>query len=208
MPDARFTVEPGTVIWFRGPGLVVKGELQILGTEDDPVRLTGVETSTWKGVFLDHSQRDNKLQYCRISGAEFGFRTFQSSVSMDGCLFEDNVWGVVLEEGEAAIHSTLIRTSRKTGISSRRAQLLVKDSIISENTTGAFLLAQCQAQIERNNISNNGQWTLKVLDTQSQIQAANNWWGKAVPDESEILGSANIQPVLNSPVAFRMTADE
>jgi hypothetical protein len=204
MPDVRFTVEPGTVIWFRGPGFVVKGELQILGTEDDPVRLTGVEASTWKGVFLDHSQRDNKLQHCKISGAEFGFRTFQSSVSIEGCLFQDNVWGIVLEEGQAAIHSTLIRTSRKTGISSRQAHLLVKDSTISENTAGGFLLARSQAQIEQNNISNNGQWALKVLDAQSQIQAANNWWGKDVPEAAQILGSANIQPVLDSPVEFRM----
>jgi hypothetical protein len=204
MPHVQFTVQPGTVIWFRRLGLVVKGELQILGTEDDPVRLNGVEASVWKGVFLDHSQRDNKLQHCKISGAEFGFRTLKSSVSIEDCQFQDNVWGIVLEEGETAIHNTLVRTSKKAGISSRQTHLLVKGSTISENTTGGFLMAQSQAQIEQNNISNNGQWALKVLDAQSQIQAANNWWGQEVPDESQILGSANIQPVLDSPVAFRM----
>ena len=52
MPGARLTVRPGTVIWFHRRGIVVRGELNISGTADNPVRMAGVGESGWKGILL------------------------------------------------------------------------------------------------------------------------------------------------------------
>jgi len=205
LPGAKLAVQPGTVVWFRRMGIVVKGELNIMGTADDPVRMTGMGVSGWKGILLDQSRAGNVLSYCTISNAEFGFKASGSNVKFDHCLLQDNKWGIVLEETTAEIHESLIRTSEKTGISARKSQLLVKGSTISENGFGGFLLENSPARIEQNNISNNGNWAIKVVDGKGPVRAAHNWWGNEnfKPDKM-IIGPVEIQPVLKKPVALQM----
>jgi len=205
LPGAKLAVQPGTVVWFRRMGIVVKGELNIMGTADDPVRMTGMGVSGWKGILLDQSRAGNVLSYCTISNAEFGFKASGSNVKFDHCLLQDNKWGIVLEETTAEIHESLIRTSEKTGISARKSQLLVKGSTISENGFGGFLLENSPIRIEQNNISNNGNWAIKVVDGKGPVRAAHNWWGNEnfKPDKM-IIGPVEIQPVLKKPVALQM----
>jgi hypothetical protein len=201
-PGVKLTVNAGTVIWFRSLGLIVKGELRILGTRDDPVHLSGLGASNWKGIFLDRSHFQNKISYCSVSGAEFGFRASHSTVSIQNSRFQDNVWGIVMEDSNAEIISSLIRTSSKSGIAARQTRLQVKDSVITENNSGGFLLESSQARIEQNNISNNGGWEIKVLDKKYSVKAAKNWWGNENPPEKEIIGSVAVQPALKAPVEF------
>jgi len=205
LPGAKLTVNPGTVIWFRRMGIVVKGELSMLGTADNPVRMAGIGASGWRGILLDQSRAENVLSYCIISNAEFGFKASGSRVTFHNCLIQDNKWGIVLEETTAEIHESLIRTSEKTGISVRKSQLLVKGSTISENGLGGFLLQNSSARIEQNNISNNGNWAVKVADSQSPVRAAHNWWGNEnINSDTMIIGPVEIEPVLKRPVAFQM----
>ena len=204
LPGAKLTVNPGTVIWFRSLGLIVKGELQILGTQQHPVHLANLGSSNWKGIFLDQSRTGNKISYCMISNAEFGFRASNSKVAIQNCQFQNNVWGIVLEEGTTEILNSLIRTSVKTGIAARKAKLLVKASVITENNSGGFLLESSRAQISQSNIANSGDWGIKVLDNQGQVHAVNNWWGKDNPGNMKIVGPATIQPSLKKPIDFAL----
>lgn len=201
-PGATLTMKPGTVIWFRSLGLIVKGELQILGSEDDPVRLSSLGRSTWKGIFLDRSRSENILSYCVISDAEYGFRASKSNVAIKNSQFQDNVWGIVMEESRAEISASLIRTSQKSGIAARQARILVKDSVITENSSGGFLLENTRARIEQNNILNNGGWEIKVLDDKGQVKAAQNWWGNQDPINNEIIGPVAVKPILTAPIEF------
>jgi hypothetical protein len=202
LPGVKLTIHPGTVIWFDSLGLIVRGQIQILGTEKDPVRLASIGSSNWKGLFFDQSSTENKLYFCEILKAEFGVRVSDSTVSIQNCLFQDNVWGIVVDNGTAEINSSLIRTSEKIGIAARKARLVVKKSIITENNSGGFLLDDSKAHIEQNNILNNGGWAIKVIRDHSQVQASNNWWGKANPGQMQIAGPVNIQPVLTKPIDF------
>ena len=201
-PGVTLTMNPGTVIWFRSLGLIVKGELRILGTEDNPVRLSSLGRTSWKGIFLDSSHGNNTILYCAVSEAEFGFRASKSKVSIQNSQFQDNVWGIVMEESNAEISGSLIRTSHKSGIAARQARILVKDSVITENSSGGFLLENSQAQIMQNNILNNGGWEIKVLDYKGQVKAAKNWWGTENPVKNEIIGPVAVKPVLKSPIEF------
>ena len=203
-PGAKLTMKPGTVIWFRSLGLIVKGELEILGTEDQPVRLSSMGRTSWKGIFLDNSSNKNKIHYCAISDAEFGFRASKSNVSIQNSQFQDNVWGIVVEESKADISSSLIRTSQKSGIAPRQAQILVKDSVITENNSGGFLLEGSQAKIVQNNILNNGGWEIKVLNEKGQIKAVKNWWGTEDPIKNEIIGPVAVKPILDKPIEFHI----
>ena len=199
---AKLTITAGSVVWFRSLGLIVKGQLQILGTQDNPVRLSSMGVSNWKGIFLDGSRNPNKVSYCTISDAEFGFRASHSTVSIQNSQFQNNVWGIVMEESNADISSSLIRSSFKSGIAARNAQLLVKDCVITENSSGGFLLEGSQARIEQNNILNNGGWEVKVLDNKGAVKASKNWWGDENPAVKEIIGAVAIHPPLKSPIKF------
>jgi len=201
-PGARLTMKPGTVVWFRSLGLIVRGELQILGTEDDPVRLSSLGRTSWKGIFLEGSRSKNKISYCAISDAEFGFRASKSDVSIQNSQFQDNVWGIVMEESSAEISGSLIRTSQKSGIAARQARIIVKNSVITENSSGGFLLENSRAQLEQNNILNNGGWEIKVLDNKGQVKAVQNWWGNEDPIKNEIIGPVDVKPVLTAPIEF------
>jgi hypothetical protein len=204
LKKAKLIVNPGAVIWFRKLGLIVKGELQILGTEEDPVQLAAIGSSKWKGIILDQSSANNEMHHCKISNAEFGFRASKSNILIQNCLFQDNVWGIVLEESNVRIQNSLIRTSEKTGISARKSRLFVEGSTISENSFGGFLLENAEGQIEQNNIANNGQWEIKA-ESSGSIQAVSNWWGKTNPDQSGIIGPVDIEPVLKHPVKLAIT---
>jgi hypothetical protein len=201
-PGVTLTMNAGTVVWFRSLGLIVKGELQILGTRDDPVRISSLGTSSWKGIFLDRSRSKNTISYCTVSDAEFGFRASNSTVSIQNSQFQDNVWGIVMEESHAEISGSLIRTSAKSGIAARKTQLLVRDSVITENSTGGILLESSKARIEQNNILNNGGWEIKVLDKTGSVKAAKNWWGNEDPAQKEIIGPVALQPALKAPIEF------
>jgi hypothetical protein len=204
LPGAKLTVMPGTVIWFLKLGLIVKGELQIIGTEAEPVRFASLGDSNWKGIFLDQSHTQNKIQHAQISDAEFGLRATDSTVFLQSCIFQNNVWGIVLEEGTAEISKSLIRTSGKTGVAARKSQLSVKDSVITENGSGGFILEDSKVLIEQNNILNNGNWAVKVIDKAGKVQAAHNWWGDENPELAETIGKLAIQPVLNKPIEFKI----
>jgi hypothetical protein len=201
-PGAKLTMNPGTVIWFRSLGIIVKGELQILGTEDNPVRLSSLGRSSWKGIFLDRSPSENKIIYCAVSDAEFGFRASKSKVSIQNSQFQDNVWGIVMEESRAEISDSLIRTSQKSGIAARQAQILVHDCVITENSSGALLLESSRATIVQNNIINNGGWEIKVVDNKGRVKAVQNWWGTEDPIKNEIIGPVAVNPVLSKPIEF------
>lgn len=198
----KLTMTAGTVVWFRSLGLIVKGQLEILGTEDDPVRLSSLGASRWKGIFLDHSATVNKINYCTISEAEFGFRASKSSFAIHNSQFQDNVWGIVMEESRGEIFSSLVRTSAKSGIAARKAHLSMKDSVITENHSGGILLEDSNVRIEQNNILNNGGWEIKALDDKGSVSAAKNWWGNPDPAKIEIIGPVAYQPALKSPIAF------
>lgn len=202
LPGATLTIQPGTVVWFRSLGLIIKGNIQILGTKDEPVRLASLGSSNWKGLIFDRSKTANRLSYCEIVNAEYGIRASGSNVTVQNCLFQDNTWGIVIDQGTAEINGSLIRTSKKTAIAARQARLVVKESIITENDSGGFLLDNSQVQIVRNNILNNGGWGIKALANQRQVQARNNWWGKIEPDPNDIIGPVNIEPMLKEPIEF------
>jgi len=202
MPQAKLTLEPGTVIWFEQLGIIVRGELQVLGTAEKPVELGRVGDKPWKGVFFDHSRGANILQHCNVSGAQYGLRAIASELSIKYCQFRDNQWAMVVESGSAEVRRSLFRTSAKTGVAARDANLMLSESIITENGSGGVLLEKTRATITSNNIANNGRWQLKNINGKGLVSADQNWWGSKHPTEIEILGSVTVGRTLGKPLDF------
>jgi hypothetical protein len=207
MPGATLTLDPGAVVWFRSLGLVVRGSIQARGTPGNPVILSGTRVKGWKGIFLDGSTGENTLRHCRISGAEFGVRSARSRLTIDDCRFQENTWGLVVEDGQIDITGSLVRASAKTGIAARNSRLSVKGSVITENAAGGLLLEGSPAGIEGNNILNNGGWGIKTIGSPAKIKAGNNWWGKPDPDPAEMIkGPVSIHPPLPAPISLKSAA--
>ena len=70
--------------------------------------------------------------------------------------------------------------------------------------SGGFILEKSKAQIEQNNILNNGNWAIKVVNSANGVKAANNWWGVDDPEQTEIIGKMTIQPILEKPIDFKI----
>jgi hypothetical protein len=158
----------------------------------------------FKNVFLDRSRGRSTLRFCTVSDAEFGLRASKAKVLIEECRFQNNVWAIVLEEIHAEINNSLVRTSRRTGISARRTSLKINGSVVTENKTGGILLEDSQAEIARNNITNNGDWQIKVLGHHNRVQAVHNWWGESGTENRQIIGPVAFDPVLDSPVDFKV----
>jgi hypothetical protein len=202
-PGATLTVEPGVVVWFSRTGLIVRGRLDVQGSAEKPVEFCGPAAAGWKGVFIESPGVESTLRHCRITGAQWGLRAARSRVRVENCRFQDNGWGVVMEEGRLDIDRSLVRSSAKSGVSARGSRLTVTGSLVTENRRGGFLLEGSQAFVAGNNIVNNGAWGLKVTGDRPEVLAAHNWWGSENPDPHEAtLGSAAIAPVLKAPAAL------
>ena len=203
LPAARLTIEAGSVVWFEKLGIIVKGELRVLGSDQAPVALGRLGSTPWKGIFFDHSRGENILRHCRISGAQYGLRAIGSELAMVHCQIRDNGWGIVVEEGGAVIRNCLLRASAKTGIAARNAQLELTESIVTENRSGGVLLEAARAEIASNNIANNGKWQLKVLGAKAEVSADGNWWGRKRPTEVDIIGPVKLGRALEKPLEAR-----
>ncbi len=197
---ATLSVEPGVVLWFRKLGMVVQGRIVAKGTETMPVRISGLGASQWKGILADRGSERNILSYCEISRAEHGLRTSGASFSIDHCLFRDNGWGIVVDDGEASVKNSLVRTSEKAGISARNAVLSIAGSVVSQNQAGGVLIKDVAAEIRDNNIYNNGEYDFKTLSAEEKIAIPGNWWGKSSPETPRIVGQVDIDPVKPDPV--------
>lgn len=194
------TIEPGTVIWSQNFGIISKGTIRAQGTFKNPIRFSGMGASGWKGILLAENQGENLFAHCEISGAQYGLRSVNSRVHIDKCNFQGNVWAVVLDRGSAKIQQSLIQSSEKVGISVRKGMLSLTGSVISENNGGGILLQLADATMMNNNISNNGEWELKVLESPKEIVAQNNWWGAEKPDQKQVIGPTLIEPTLQKPI--------
>jgi len=206
-PGVNLIVKPGTIIWFNELGIVIRGKIRANGTRENPIRFGGIGTSRWKGIFIEGNHGNNVFSHCVISGAEYGLRTFDSNVTVNHCLFQDNKWALVLEGGVAQIQESHLRTSEETGLSVKKSKILLKGSVISENKSGGILLQASDARIEHNNILNNGKWEIKILGDDNKVQVRRNWWGSNDISKIRLSGSAEVEPILKGPIDFELLGE-
>jgi hypothetical protein len=206
-PGAVLEVRPGSVVWFDRFGLVVQGTIHVVGTPEDPVRFSGIQTRNWKGVFLDSTREGSQIAHCRISGADFGVRAFDSSLQLDHCLMESNDWGLVLDKSSCTVSHTLVRAATKVGISARASELGVTRSVVVDNQGGGILLESAQARITQCSLFNNGRWDLKAGQGGPMALARGNWWGTPRFEDIRVKGECQAQPVLAAPPNFQFMTE-
>lgn len=198
-PGATLTIEPGTVIWFNRSGMAIRGAVSAIGTSEHPIRFLPLGSNRWKGIFLDRADQKSRFHFCLLRGAEFGLKVRNSTLELERCVFEENGWGLVVEDTKVDIQQTLFRASEQVGVSARNSVLVMGQSTIGENGAGGLLLDATQATMRRSNLFNNGKWELKVLSGPQRIEASDNWWGTRDPESVRIDGMATPKPLLPAP---------
>ena len=90
------TVEAGTQLEFgSNASLVVRGQLVVQGSTDDPVWLTRTpgRRRTWSGIRFDHSAKQNRIQHAVIQFAESSegaIRLVESQLDVESVIFADS----------------------------------------------------------------------------------------------------------------------
>ena len=85
---ASLTIEPGVEVIFRGNFVFeVAGILTAVGTEQDSIRFTKIDSSAgWQGIFFNFSSPGSELAFCKIdSSINSGIR-IDSSTPISECL--------------------------------------------------------------------------------------------------------------------------
>jgi len=196
----RLVIDPGVQVWVKGLGIVVMGSLSVTGSQAEPVRIKGQADSIWKGIIMDSPQGVAKLRYLAVSGAERGIAAKDAVILLDHCILSGNTWGIVIDESNATITASVISQSAKTGISLRNAKAVITGSAMVENASGGVLVKASEVEIHQSDIFNNGKWNLKVMDSDSRVDARQNWWGISGPGLNGlgIEGPVKVQPVLKA----------
>jgi len=203
-PQAKLIIEAGTVIWCKGSGIVLQGVIEAKGTQEKPIQFMNIESVPWKGIIIDQSKGNNVFSYCEVFNARNGIRARGSIVNINNCLFQNNTFGMSFEDGTATIKNSIVRTSRKVGISALKSEITIRNSTVSENELGGVLLDLTKAEIVHNNIYNNGKWELKLATppTSGLFNVSQNWWGGEEISKIRTVGSVQIGPVLEKPVTI------
>ncbi len=90
---ANLAIEPGVKVICNGDYVIeVAGLLKAIGTEQEPILFTTMETITgWQGIFFNITTFNSILRYCDIENSKnSGVRVINSTPTIDNCVFSNN----------------------------------------------------------------------------------------------------------------------
>jgi len=177
VPDGTgLTIGPGVDLLFLGAySFTVEGNLQMMGTEEDSIILTCIDTTEkWDGLYYDEADGINRVEYCQLSNAYTssysygaGLTADNSNIQISNSKFHDNNSG----HGGGAIflddHTvSIIRNSEFTnnmaesgaGIYCRDSYVTIDSTLFSNNEAdeGAAIKAEaCTLEINNSTIDSN-----------------------------------------------------
>lgn len=183
-PQATLTIEPGTVLYFRGKepsgaALVVQGRLAATGTKESPIVFTSSfvvpAAGDWQGVMLLGSEKRNVLENCRIDGAQTGLEVIFSNLTLKsvraersktGMRFQDALvvmegggtsdcdTGLDFSESEATLRNPNLIGNRK-GLVAQRSSIYLQEASLTMNGS-AFSCDSCRVRLQGGAVSDNG----------------------------------------------------
>ncbi len=201
-PQARLTIDAGTVIWGNGL-ILVKGEIVAKGTKERPIQFRNSGAKPLMKITISHSNGENIFSHCNFVFAKIGIKAIASQVAIDNCLFQNNEKSIYLiKKCNVAIEKSEVNGSLETGIYALNSDIIIRNSTITQNELGGILLDSTKATIAHNNIFNNGEWELKSKGTNvsDEHYIPYNWWGSKDVSNIRIVGPVEISPVLTKQI--------
>ncbi len=185
---AVLTIQAGVVVRFKpgDTGLIVRqGTIQALGAREHPILLTSANSAPRPGDytvairFEGAGQQPSVLRYVRIEYA---------------------ATAVQVKEGNPEIsHAFIARNLQSAVECGGKSSPKISYSTLTEHPTNAAVICGERAQpiLYRNNIVKNG-WGV-INHSTLPLEARENWWGSAQPDDALFLGAVEFKPALKQP---------
>ncbi|MCG8614321.1 MAG: right-handed parallel beta-helix repeat-containing protein [Pseudomonadales bacterium] len=196
--NATLNLEPGTLIWSDGAGLIVNGRINAIGNAVHPIRFRSTEGRRWKGITINATSGQMELAYVAISNADIGLNVVESRLYGNNLILEHNNWGVVVQHSSVDLKDSQIRHSHRTGLSCRNSEVFLYGNYIAGNQTGGGMFQGSTVTASGNGFFNNGDWDIRNLDRNQPLLLPGNWWG--TPDSGMVrtVGAVEVDPVLMS----------
>jgi hypothetical protein len=185
---ATLSIQAGVVIRFKAGdnSLVVRdGAIQAFGTASRPIRMTSANASPRPGDYTNavrfegSGQQPSLLRYVRIEYAATALQVKEGNPDISHAFIAHNLQSALECSGKSApkvTHSTLTE---------------------HPNNAAVICSGRSQPTLYRNNIVKNA-WAV-INHSSLPLEARENWWGAAQPDEGLFLGSVEFKPSLKEP---------
>lgn len=99
-------LEPGAELHLaEGVGLTVQGRLEVLGSDEHPVLLTGLDGARWGSVLLEPGSTAH-LDHCELVGGARALSVDGAEALVERCRFADNAYEPSLTAAGAALFIT------------------------------------------------------------------------------------------------------
>ncbi|MBI5207366.1 MAG: right-handed parallel beta-helix repeat-containing protein, partial [Candidatus Firestonebacteria bacterium] len=146
----------------------------------------------------------------------YGVRMKQSDEINEPCMvnithsiFENNDTGISLRNAICNADSNILQKNKIAIWLKEGVIIKIVNNTIKDNTKGIFFTNTPKIRITKNNIFGNNYNIYLGENQKEDIDALNNWWGSAVPEEIEkkildqkwdsSLGTVNYIPFLHNP---------
>ncbi|MEN6321447.1 MAG: GNA1162 family protein [Syntrophaceae bacterium] len=194
---ATLYIEPGVIIQYEQDTSMITedGGIMAKGTKEQPIVFTASGTSPSPGFYVNavrfkqRTKVNSAFAYCVVKYAATAFNVQYGAPEISYCHIAKNAQGGVYCQNDAAP--------------------MISYNTFAENYgEGAIIVrGQSRPKINFNNFIKN-ETHIQAFST-IRIDATNNWWGKALPSERDILkdniDSLNITPCLKVPVTSAYT---
>ena len=223
LPGATLTIEPGVSVqgYSEHPfgTIVVRGELNAMGTIDDPIVFTRYHAAgNWDGLGFD-SGGQGTLEHCVVRYADRGVSAYwePTTVTITNCLFEFNDIGIFASDGpQLEIRNCLIQdnfegVNIETPPSDPEVSpptVLERSTVINNQWTGVHLEYRStilMGSFQTGNVihsNGDGQLGRDLWNGMEDVNAAYVYWGALTESEVlervyEGLGRVNLCPWTN-----------
>ncbi|MBM4122613.1 MAG: hypothetical protein FJ249_08475 [Nitrospira sp.] len=185
---ATLAIQAGVVIRFKAGdnSLVVRdGAIQAFGTAGRPIKMTSANASPRPGDYTNavrfegSGQQPSLLRHVRIEYAATALQVKEGNPEISRAFIAHNLQSALECSGKSApkvTHSTLTE---------------------HPNNAAVICSGRSQPTLYKNNIVKNA-WGV-INHSSLPLEARENWWGTAQPDEGLFLGSVEFKPSLKEP---------
>lgn len=211
-------IDPGTKVEFIfsdndqdgiGDGkIMVEGSIVAEGSADKPILFFGSRTGpkSWSEISLEYSPATS-FSNCEFRNAYWGLHMHYSPVLIKSCRFIENYGGMRFRSGPITVENSLFQANT-IGIRYLFANPVIRDNTFRKNGTAIFIrLGTTGSVISQNNFIDG--FAIKLGESQqTDIPAANNFWGSTTTSEIEKiiydqLDSDYLGRVLYTPIATK-----
>ena len=229
--DVKLTIMPGTRVRFMptdaglgelvdhphfpGSELIIKGQIQAVGTPAEPIVFEAVDPDAtagfWGAINLFGSQ-EAVFEYCIFRQADSAIHSWDSQVYIEQSLFENNLVGIRFNESEILIEHNLLRNNH-TGVRFHFGSPVICENEFVDNNVNLFVTSHPRDyRIENNSFGTPTEYHVVFgEEVPEDVNLARNFWLHENPSamfdsfydgrRSPYLGKVLVEPQRTSPAS-------